>query len=62
MDPRATIFDISRTDDTEWLNLLREEVAEDAFASEDDKAEIVKAIDARCSQLNLLALEKRNAI
>lgn len=58
MDPRTLIFDIQRTDDTNWLTQLREEVSEDVCYSEDDKAEISEAINLRFNQLNLLALSK----
>ena len=59
MDPRALIFDISRTDDTEWLARLREDVEASECCAEDDRLEIRAAIDARFSQLNALALAKR---
>jgi len=57
----AILFDIQRTDDTEWLNRLREDVEASECYSEADKAEICEAINLRFSQLNLLALEKNQS-
>ena len=55
MDSRSLQFDISRTDDADWLAQLREKVATNECYSDDDRQEISAAIDLRFSQLNLLA-------
>lgn len=54
------IFDVQRSDDTDWLTEQRERVAEDDCYSEADKIEIQDAINQRFSQLNLLEMQKRS--
>ena len=58
MDTSTLIFDIQRTDDRDFLALLREEATDSLIYSEEELAAIYRAIDERFSQLNLLALEK----
>ncbi len=59
MDTSALIFDISRTDNTDWLAARREEIEADVCLAEQERIELRAAIDERFSQLNLLALQKR---
>jgi hypothetical protein len=37
MDPRSLIFEIQRSDDANWLTLLREEAETKGCYSEDDR-------------------------
>lgn len=59
MDLRTIIFDVQRTDDREWLRTVREEVTDSLIYSEEELVTIYRAIDERCSQLNLLEMEKQ---
>lgn len=46
------IFDISRTDDVNWLMQLLSDLATDECCSEDDRAKIRDAINDRVKFLN----------
>lgn len=61
MDTSAIIFDIERSDDIEWLKLLRDEVADSDCYSEADKIEVAEAVRVRCSFLNARAMSSAKA-
>ena len=59
MDTASLLFDISRTDNTDWLTAQREEVEANECLSDSDRMEIRAAIDERFSHLNRMALTKQ---